>query len=126
MDADNIIMIIVWGIFISICVISSIKKNKQRDAKPTNSAEKPAVQLQHIASHKAVRKPRTQPQRPAETAPVIATALPPEGERVTKSRPMQPAQPIGECTANKARETLRDKDALRRTIILGQMLEPKF
>lgn len=132
MDADNIIVIIVWGIFISIYVISSIRKNKQKDAR--QSAPAPAKQKTQGARANAAttRPPRekraaaAQIQAAPAPRPGAQSVLPAEGERATVSRPMQPVARSNAEAANKAQAMLHDKDALRRTIILGQMLEPKF
>lgn len=60
-----------------------------------------------------------------------------EGQRVTVSKPMSPTrpttskpmQPVGHSRTRRdgtAHSMLHDKNALRRTLIFGQILEPKF
>lgn len=123
MDADNFIILLVWGIFISIYAVTSIRKKKQAaNAAPKKPAyQRPAYQRPAPAQH--VRAAHT---------PIAAKPLPEEGQRVTAPKPKQPGsptQPIKQQRShhgNDERSLLHDKDALRRTLILGQILEPKF
>lgn len=118
MDADNFIILLVWGIFISIYAVTSIRKKKQAvNAAPKKPAPQRPAPAQHV--------------RAAHT-PIAAKPLPEEGQRVTAPKPKQPGSPTQLIKqqrshhGNDARSLLHDKDALRRTLILGQILEPKF
>lgn len=140
MDADNIIMFIVWGAFIAIYIVTSIRKSRHNSENTGNHVVRQQVEkksevinLEEVFNF-AFNTPAETDNSPVapETSPSIPhtpRTLPEEGQRVTKPRPTRPMPSVHHHvspSASKARNMLRDKDALRRTLILGQILEPKF
>ncbi|MCC8120290.1 MAG: hypothetical protein LIP09_16335 [Bacteroidales bacterium] len=146
MDIETIIFLVICGISIAGSLLSA--KNKAKEQKNDASYEaklKPnpyanlladlkahekAQQREHEeAQHRAHAKAKKRTAPVAPTVPQAATAsvpqaselysLPEEGIRVTKSKTKIEETP-------QQRSGLHDKENLKRAIIFGQILEPKF
>lgn len=146
MDIETIIFLVICGISIAGSLLSA--KNKAKEQKNDASYEaklKPnpyanlladlkahekAQQREHEeAQHRAhaKAKKRTAPVTPTVSQAATASApqtselcsLPEEGIRVTKSKTKIEDTP-------QQRSGLHDKENLKRAIIFGQILEPKF
>ncbi len=129
MDADNIIMIIVWGVFLAAYVFARIRKTGH-DSRPRHRVierKRPQSGSPRAEANPDIRIiTEFNPEPKAEAHMPVSAQQPPEGERVTSSRPMQPLQRVRSHQGEKARSMLHDKQSLKRAIILGQILEPKF
>ncbi len=125
MEADNILWVILWIALMLVGWAVETKKKKQaaeEQRKQAQSAQKAMMETWAESPVEPSRNPMIPKiPKPEKLAPQsMAVSLPEKGQRVTKKR-IQPT-PSAALQAS----GLHNKENLKRAIIFGEILAPKF
>ena len=127
MEDNNFIKIIIWALVIGGGVVLDLVKKakkkseaKQEQAKPT-PIEFDILPIETVRPKRnnKVKKPAKVPKQERSTFTQEVTQLPEEGIRMTSRAPMASNQ------SNERKSSLT-KDEIRKMIIYGELLAPKF
>lgn len=125
MDIEIIIAIIIWILIIAYSQYSS-KKEKEKKANMAKSADARAAMIIRQQSAPAFEAISITPdyEAPAPVQPIQMPALYDEGQRITDAKPAPSPQRHAKHEAAMKRPSSRD--SLRKAIIWGEILQPKF